>query len=128
MKKGEVALITISPEYAFGSSEAKQELAVIPPNSTVCYEVELVSFIKVREHSFSTSLLMKKLILMLKDIVFVLFDAGERVMGHEHTRKDRSRWQEEGRRKCIVQGWKIRKSFKEIREGLDLILIPPQYL
>lgn len=51
MKKGEVALITISPEYAFGSSEAKEELAVIPPNSTVCYEVELVSFIKVRDHS-----------------------------------------------------------------------------
>jgi len=49
MKKGEVALITISPEYAFGSSESKQELAVIPPNSTVYYEVELVSFIKEKE-------------------------------------------------------------------------------
>lgn len=49
MKKGEVALITISPEYAFGSSESKQELAVIPPDSTVCYEVELVSFIKEKE-------------------------------------------------------------------------------
>ncbi|CAH2044761.1 unnamed protein product [Thlaspi arvense] len=49
MKKGEVALITISPEYAFGSSETKQELAVIPPNSTVYYEVELVSFIKEKE-------------------------------------------------------------------------------
>uniref|UniRef100_A0A1J3IJK5 peptidylprolyl isomerase n=1 Tax=Noccaea caerulescens TaxID=107243 RepID=A0A1J3IJK5_NOCCA len=49
MKKGEVALITISPEYAFGSSESKQELAVIPPNSTLCYEVELVSFVKEKE-------------------------------------------------------------------------------
>ncbi|EFH41910.1 hypothetical protein ARALYDRAFT_494919 [Arabidopsis lyrata subsp. lyrata] len=49
MKKGEVALITISPEYAFGSSESKQELAVIPPNSTVFYEVEMVSFIKEKE-------------------------------------------------------------------------------
>ncbi|XP_010482107.1 PREDICTED: peptidyl-prolyl cis-trans isomerase FKBP65 [Camelina sativa] len=49
MKKGEVAFIMISPEYAFGSSESKQELAVIPPNSTVSYEVELVSFIKEKE-------------------------------------------------------------------------------
>lgn len=49
MKKGEVALVTISPEYAFGSSESKQELAVVPPNSTVFYEVELVSFVKEKE-------------------------------------------------------------------------------
>lgn len=49
MKKGEVALVTISPEYAFGSSESQQELAKVPPNSTVFYEVELVSFDKERE-------------------------------------------------------------------------------
>ncbi|XP_010550903.1 PREDICTED: peptidyl-prolyl cis-trans isomerase FKBP62-like [Tarenaya hassleriana] len=49
MKKGEVALVTIEPEYAFGSSESKQELAVVPPNSTVYYEVELLSFDKERE-------------------------------------------------------------------------------
>ncbi|KAL1198844.1 Peptidyl-prolyl cis-trans isomerase FKBP65 [Cardamine amara subsp. amara] len=49
MKKGEVALVTISPEYAFGSSESKQKLVAIPPNSTVSYEVELVSFIKEKE-------------------------------------------------------------------------------
>lgn len=47
MKKGEVALLTVAPEYAFGSSESHQELAVVPPNSTVYYEVELVSFEKV---------------------------------------------------------------------------------
>lgn len=47
MKKGEVALVIIAPEYAFGSTESKQELAVVPPNSTVSYEVELVSFDKV---------------------------------------------------------------------------------
>lgn len=47
MKKGETALLTIAPEYAFGSLESKQELAVVPPNSTVFYEVELVSFVKV---------------------------------------------------------------------------------
>lgn len=47
MKKGEAAFLTIAPEYAFGSSESKQELATIPPNSTVYYDVELVSFVKV---------------------------------------------------------------------------------
>lgn len=49
MKKGEVALVAISPEYAFGSSESQQELAVVPPNSTVYYELELVSFEKEKE-------------------------------------------------------------------------------
>ncbi|XP_008792944.2 70 kDa peptidyl-prolyl isomerase-like [Phoenix dactylifera] len=49
MKKGEVALITIPPEYAFCSTESKQDLAVVPPNSTVTYEVELVSFVKEKE-------------------------------------------------------------------------------
>ncbi|KAL0436199.1 UNVERIFIED_CONTAM: Peptidyl-prolyl cis-trans isomerase FKBP65 [Sesamum radiatum] len=49
MKKGEEALLTIAPEYAFGSSESKQELASVPANSTVYYEVELVSFVKEKE-------------------------------------------------------------------------------
>ncbi|KAK6937856.1 Tetratricopeptide repeat 1 [Dillenia turbinata] len=49
MKKGEVASVTIAPEYAFGTSESKQELAVVPPNSIVFYEVELVSFVKDKE-------------------------------------------------------------------------------
>ncbi|XP_057509366.1 peptidyl-prolyl cis-trans isomerase FKBP62-like [Actinidia eriantha] len=49
MKKGEVALLIIASEYAFGSSESQQELAVVPPNSTVYYEVELVSFDKEKE-------------------------------------------------------------------------------
>uniref|UniRef100_A0A0D3H2C5 peptidylprolyl isomerase n=1 Tax=Oryza barthii TaxID=65489 RepID=A0A0D3H2C5_9ORYZ len=49
MKNGEVALVTIPPEYAFGSTESKQDLAVVPPNSTVIYEVELVSFVKDKE-------------------------------------------------------------------------------
>ncbi|KAF3435918.1 hypothetical protein FNV43_RR23010 [Rhamnella rubrinervis] len=49
MKKGEVAFLTIAPEYAFGSSESHQELAVVPPNSTVYYEVELESFVKDKE-------------------------------------------------------------------------------
>lgn len=49
MKKGEVALLIIAPEYAFGPSESKQDLEVVPPNSTVYYEVELVSFVKEKE-------------------------------------------------------------------------------
>lgn len=53
MKKGEIALLTIAPEYGFGSTESKQELAVIPPNSTLHYEVDLVSFVKVWLGNFS---------------------------------------------------------------------------
>ncbi|GLU10227.1 hypothetical protein SLE2022_270470 [Rubroshorea leprosula] len=49
VKKGEVALITIQPEYAFGTTESQQELAVVPANSTVYYEVEMVSFVKEKE-------------------------------------------------------------------------------
>ncbi|XP_040992667.1 peptidyl-prolyl cis-trans isomerase FKBP62 isoform X2 [Juglans microcarpa x Juglans regia] len=49
MKKGEIALLTVAPEYAFGSSQSQQELAVVPPNSIVYYEVELVSFVKEKE-------------------------------------------------------------------------------
>lgn len=47
MKKGEIALVTIPPEYAFSSTESKQDLGVVPANSTVIYEIELVSFVKV---------------------------------------------------------------------------------
>ena len=47
MKKGEIAVVTIHPDYAFGSSESPQELAIVPANSTVYYEVELLSFVKV---------------------------------------------------------------------------------
>ncbi|KAK4585610.1 hypothetical protein RGQ29_023031 [Quercus rubra] len=49
MKKGEIALVTIQPEYAFGQSEKQQELAIVPSNSTVYYEVELLSFEKEKE-------------------------------------------------------------------------------
>ncbi|KAK7319011.1 hypothetical protein RJT34_03720 [Clitoria ternatea] len=49
MKKGEIALVIIHPEYAFGSYGSSQELANVPPNSTVYYEVELVSFVKEKE-------------------------------------------------------------------------------
>nr|POE91608.1 peptidyl-prolyl cis-trans isomerase fkbp65 [Quercus suber] len=49
MKKGEIALVTIQPEYAFGQSEKQQEMAIVPSNSTVYYEVELLSFEKEKE-------------------------------------------------------------------------------
>ncbi|KAG5588783.1 hypothetical protein H5410_049217 [Solanum commersonii] len=49
MKKGEIALITIQPEYAFGAFDSPQELAVVPGNSIVYYEVEMVSFVKEKE-------------------------------------------------------------------------------
>ncbi|KAH0640654.1 hypothetical protein KY285_037240 [Solanum tuberosum] len=49
MKKGEIALITIQPEYAFGAFDSPQELAVVPGNSIVNYEVEMVSFVKEKE-------------------------------------------------------------------------------
>ncbi|KAG8369565.1 hypothetical protein BUALT_Bualt14G0026600 [Buddleja alternifolia] len=49
MKKGEVALVIIQPEHAFGPSESPQELAVVPANSAVYYEVEMVSFVKEKE-------------------------------------------------------------------------------
>ncbi|KAJ0093364.1 hypothetical protein Patl1_26109 [Pistacia atlantica] len=49
MKKGEVALITVQPEYGFGASDSQQELAIVPANSTLYYEVEMVSFFKEKE-------------------------------------------------------------------------------
>ncbi|KAI9364459.1 hypothetical protein DFJ73DRAFT_809567 [Zopfochytrium polystomum] len=41
MKKGERALITIKPEYGYGASGAGEK---IPPNSTLEFEVELISW------------------------------------------------------------------------------------
>lgn len=49
MKKGEISVVIIQPEYGFGSSESQQQLAVVPPNATLIYEVEMVSFIKEKE-------------------------------------------------------------------------------
>ena len=47
MKKKEHALVTIAPEYGFGKEEVKRDLATVPPNSTLIYEIELVEFVKV---------------------------------------------------------------------------------
>ncbi|XVF36447.1 hypothetical protein REPUB_Repub19eG0059300 [Reevesia pubescens] len=46
MTKGERALLTISPEYGFGSVVAECDLAVVPPCSNLVYEVEMLDFIK----------------------------------------------------------------------------------
>ncbi|EEF52262.1 70 kDa peptidyl-prolyl isomerase isoform X2 [Ricinus communis] len=46
MKKGERAVLTINPEYGFGSVEVKQDHATIPPSSVLVYEIEMLDFIK----------------------------------------------------------------------------------
>ena len=48
MKKGEIALITISPLYGFGATETKRDLAIVPADSTLVYELELISFTRVK--------------------------------------------------------------------------------
>lgn len=47
MKKKEQAILTITPEYGFGSIAVKCDRAVVPPNSTLIYEIEMLDFIKV---------------------------------------------------------------------------------
>ncbi|XP_024963219.1 peptidyl-prolyl cis-trans isomerase FKBP62-like isoform X1 [Cynara cardunculus var. scolymus] len=46
MKKGEKATLTIGHEYGYGSKEVMCDLAVIPPFSTLVYEVEVIDFEK----------------------------------------------------------------------------------
>ncbi|KAK9097154.1 hypothetical protein Sjap_022651 [Stephania japonica] len=46
MKKGELALVTVGPEYGFGSTEVTRDLAVVPSFSTTVYEVEMLDFIR----------------------------------------------------------------------------------
>ena len=52
MNTREVSPIIIGPEYGFGNIETQRDLAVIPPNSTLIYEVEMASFTKVRENTY----------------------------------------------------------------------------
>nr|GEV47423.1 hypothetical protein [Tanacetum cinerariifolium] len=54
MKKGEVASLTIHPEYAFGSTELHQESVTVPANSNVYYAIDLVSFEKRTEVEVSS--------------------------------------------------------------------------
>lgn len=49
MKKGERAIVTVKPDYGFGNTEVKRDLAVVPPCSTIIFEVEMLEFIKEKE-------------------------------------------------------------------------------
>ncbi|XP_058107370.1 70 kDa peptidyl-prolyl isomerase-like [Magnolia sinica] len=49
MRKGEIALVRISSDYGFGNVECHRDLAMVPPNATLLYEVELLSFAKDKE-------------------------------------------------------------------------------
>ena len=53
MKLSEVAEVIVQPQYGFGSDPHQAPQATVPPNSTLCYTVELVELHKVR---FCTSL------------------------------------------------------------------------
>ncbi|KAJ1377868.1 Tetratricopeptide-like helical domain superfamily, partial [Sesbania bispinosa] len=46
MKKGERAIISIHPDYAFGNVEVRRDLAIVPPGSNVVYDIEMMDFIK----------------------------------------------------------------------------------
>ncbi|XP_021889647.1 70 kDa peptidyl-prolyl isomerase-like isoform X2 [Carica papaya] len=50
MKKGEKAILTINPEYGFGSTEVQRERAAVPSHSNLVYEVEMLNFIKEKTH------------------------------------------------------------------------------
>lgn len=47
MKKGEKAILTISPEYGFGNVEVQCDHAKVPQCSVLIYKVEMVDFVKV---------------------------------------------------------------------------------
>lgn len=53
MKKGEICIATVPSEYGYEGEEKQCDLAVVPANSTLTYEVEMVSFVKVLYISFS---------------------------------------------------------------------------
>ncbi|CAA0809064.1 Peptidyl-prolyl cis-trans isomerase FKBP65 [Striga hermonthica] len=47
MKKNEFALVTISPEYGYGSNDVKPpDLPMIQPSTTIIYEVQMLDFIR----------------------------------------------------------------------------------
>lgn len=46
MKKGEVAKLTLKPEYAYGAAGSPP---TIPPNATLVFEVELISWRSVKD-------------------------------------------------------------------------------
>lgn len=49
MKKGEIAMVTILPQYGYKDTKIQRDLATVSPNSTLIYEIELISFVKEKE-------------------------------------------------------------------------------
>ncbi|XP_039140546.1 70 kDa peptidyl-prolyl isomerase-like [Dioscorea cayenensis subsp. rotundata] len=49
MLKGELSEVTVKPEYGYGNDETKRDLAILPPCSTLIYQVEMVDFTKEKE-------------------------------------------------------------------------------
>ncbi|VFQ75155.1 unnamed protein product [Cuscuta campestris] len=49
MKKGEHAIVTVKPEYGFGSNAVKCDLTTVPPCSTLIYEVEMLEFTREKD-------------------------------------------------------------------------------
>lgn len=49
MKKGEHAIVTVEPDYGFGNTEVKLDLAMVPPCSTIIFEVEMLEFTKEKD-------------------------------------------------------------------------------
>lgn len=77
MTKGQKARITVKPEYGFKDVSTSQPLAEVPPNSTLIYDVELVSFENSKE-SWSMSADEKITACQeLKDAGNALFKAGK---------------------------------------------------
>lgn len=85
MKKGEVASVTIHPEYGFGSSDSSQDMAVVPANSVVTYDVELISFVKVTK-TFSRHI--PSAIVDCVEAERDLLGPGKGIVGYEHTGED----------------------------------------
>ena len=47
MQKGEQAVLIIHPDYGFRDVEVRRDLSLVPPCSTLTYEVEMLDCIKV---------------------------------------------------------------------------------
>ena len=54
MSRGQIAKIKVPPEAAYGSAGY---LPIIPPNATLLYEVELVSFASVAGGTMPSSMI-----------------------------------------------------------------------